>query len=213
MTIPKETRLENAAIIYPSCRTRKYATMFRLSVTMDDPVNPDILNQALQATMERFPSFRYTLRNGAFWWYLRLLNHQPGVRKTQPFLPFSFRSNGGYLFKLGYEGDTINLDIFHALTDGTGGMTFLLSLAAEYARLRYGSRIDSLTSFSAVDNGVSGGTTGFDAVGGETDVPFHVRVNFNRNNDAFSMQRTFLLIFLNVSYNILPIEFQVSNTG
>lgn len=29
---------------------------------------------------------------------------------------------------------------------------------------------------------MSGGTTGFDAVGGETDVPFHVRVNFNRNN-------------------------------
>ena len=141
MTIPKETRLENAAIIYPCCRTRKYATMFRLTVTLDAPVDPDILNQALQATMERFPSFRYTLRNGAFWWYLRLLNHKPGVKKTQPFLPFSFRANGGYLFKLGYEGACINLDIFHALTDGTGGMTFLLSLAAEYTRLRYGSSI------------------------------------------------------------------------
>lgn len=142
MTIPKTTRLENAAIIYPCCRTRKYAAMFRLTVTMDAPVEPDLLDQALQTTMERFPSFGYTLRNGAFWWYLRRLNHKPGVGKTQPFLPFSFRSNGGYLFKLGYEGACINLDVFHALTDGTGGMTFLLSLAAEYARLRYGSRVE-----------------------------------------------------------------------
>lgn len=142
MTLPECTRLENSAIIYPSCRTRKYASMFRVSVTLDEDVDRDILGAALETTVERFPSFRYSVRNGLFWWFLQKLENKPSVAPPSPLRPFSLNSNGGYMFRLSSDGRRLDLDVFHALTDGTGAMTFLLSLTAEYLRLRYGTVIE-----------------------------------------------------------------------
>ena len=138
MKAPAWTRLDNASIIYPSCRTRKYATIFRLTVTLDETVSPVLLDEALKTTSNRFPGFRYTLDKGLFWWFLRRLENDPKALPRMPMRPFSFKKNGGYLFRTGYEDNRIYLDIFHALTDGTGAMTFLMSLTAEYLRLRYG---------------------------------------------------------------------------
>ena len=73
MIAPIWTRLDNAAIIYPSCRTRRYATQFRMSVTLGSEVSLRLLNQALGNLMPRFPGFSYTLRGGFFWWYLHRL--------------------------------------------------------------------------------------------------------------------------------------------
>ena len=138
MKTPAWTRLDNASIIYPSCRSRKYATIFRLTVTLDETVSAGLLDRALQNTMKRFPSFRYSLDKGFFWWFLRRLENDPTATHTGPMRPFSFRRNGGYMFKASCEDNRICLDVFHALTDGTGAMTFLMSLTAEYIRLRYG---------------------------------------------------------------------------
>ena len=137
MKAPSWTRLDNASIIYPSCRTRKYATIFRLAVTMDEEVSEAVLGSALINCMKRFPGFRYTLDNGFFWWFLRRLENDPVTTPPFAMRPFSFKKNGGYMFRAGCEGRRIVLDFFHALTDGTGAMTFAMSLTAEYVRLRY----------------------------------------------------------------------------
>ena len=138
MKAPAWTRLDNASIIYPSCRTRKYATIFRLEVTLDQDVSETLLGEALKNCIKRFPGFRYTLDNGFFWWFLRRLENDPVTAPPFAMRPFNFKKNGGYLFKAGCRGNRIILDFFHALTDGTGGMTFAMSLTAEYIRLRYG---------------------------------------------------------------------------
>lgn len=141
MKAPAWTRLDNASIIYPSCRTRKYATIFRMTVTLNETVSPTLLDKALKNTSTRFPGFRYTLDKGFFWWFLRRLENDPKATPLAPMRPFSFKKNGGYLFRTGYDGNKISLDVFHALTDGTGAMTFLMSLTAEYLRLRYGIEV------------------------------------------------------------------------
>ncbi|MBO7117276.1 MAG: hypothetical protein J6V81_01210 [Bacteroidales bacterium] len=141
MKTPAWTRLDNASIIYPSCRTRKYATIFRLTVTLDEEVSEPLLGDALRNCMKRFPGFRYTLDKGFFWWFLRRLENDPVTAPPFAMRPFNFRKNGGYLFKAGCDGRCIVLDFFHALTDGTGAMTFLMSLTAEYIRLRYGAAV------------------------------------------------------------------------
>lgn len=135
MTIPEWTRLENSAIIYPSCRTRKYAAVYRMSVTMDAPVQKDLLERALISVIKRFPSFRFTVRKGLFWWFLMRLENQPQLSEAGALRAFDLKTNGGYMFKLSCAGERINLDVFHALTDGTGAMTFLLSVVAEYLRI------------------------------------------------------------------------------
>lgn len=142
MTLPEWTRLENSAIIYPSCRTRKYAAVYRMSVSLDRNVNPDTLNDALNIVLRRFPSFRYSIRRGLFWWFLSKLENSPELAEPGPLKPFDVKKNGGYMFKLSCSGPRIDMDVFHALTDGTGAMTFLLSIVAEYLKLVASAKIE-----------------------------------------------------------------------
>lgn len=135
MTIPEWTRLENSAIIYPSCRTRKYATVFRLSVTLDSDVNADRLQEAMRTVIKRFPSFRYSVRRGFFWWFLQKLENEPVVSPRRDLVPIDVKRNGGYMFSLNCEDRRIDLDVYHALSDANGAMTFLLSVVAEYLRI------------------------------------------------------------------------------
>ncbi len=141
MTPPAWTRLDNASLIYPACRTKRYLTTFRMSVALGEDVSAGILQSALEKTAGRFPSFCYGLDRGFFWWILRRLENKPVLSAPGTMGPFDFRRNGGYLFKVACDGNRIVLDVFHALTDGHGGMTFLLSLTAEYLRMRYGVQV------------------------------------------------------------------------
>ena len=135
---PVKMRLDNASNIYPAALTKKYASIFRMSVTLKDTVNLNILQQALQNTINRIPLFSYTLKNGAFWWYLRKLDKNPKISEyTASQDKRGFRFHGGFLFKVSADDNRIVLDVFHALADGRGGQTFLLTLTAEYLRLRY----------------------------------------------------------------------------
>ncbi len=58
-----------------------------------------------------------------------------------PLVRMDLRENRRFLYRIRYHGRRIAVEFFHALTDGTGGLTFLLTLAAEYLRLRHGVAI------------------------------------------------------------------------
>ncbi len=131
-------RLDNASNIYPAALTKRYASIFRMSVILTETINLNILQQALNTTVQRIPLFAYTLKNGAFWWYLRQLDKEPTISEYTPNQDKrGFKFHGGFLFKVSADGNRILLDVFHALADGRGGQTFLLTLTAEYIRLRY----------------------------------------------------------------------------
>ena len=51
------------------------------------------------------------------------------------------RENRGFMFRVRYHENRIAVEIFHVLTDGTGGLCFLKTLVAEYLRLKYGAAI------------------------------------------------------------------------
>ena len=134
----KLLRLDNASFIYPASLSKKYASLYRMSVTLSEPVDVEILQQALERTVDRIPTFGYTLTGGALWWYLRKQDRPVRVLPAQQLHQFSIAGNDGFLFRVSADGCRIVQDIFHVLTDGNGGMTFLLTLTAEYLRLRYG---------------------------------------------------------------------------
>ena len=142
MIAPLWIRLDNAAIIYPSCRTRHYAAQFRMSVILDHEVSLRLLNQALQNIIARFPGFTYTLGQGFFWWYLHRLDNMPVAGRDNTMNIFSLKDNGGYMFKVGGTGNKITLDIFHALTDGTGAFVFFRNLVEQYLVLSHPDRFD-----------------------------------------------------------------------
>ena len=58
LSIPARMRIDNAANIYPASLSRHYASLYRMSVTLTEPVDPTVLQQALETVSERIPTFR-----------------------------------------------------------------------------------------------------------------------------------------------------------
>lgn len=52
-----------------------------------------------------------------------------------PCYRINFKENKGFLFRVFYRGDRINIDVYHALCDGYGASVFLFTLTGEYLRL------------------------------------------------------------------------------
>lgn len=127
-------RLDNAAKLFPSVTSDRLTHLFRLAVRLEVPVDPGLLTEALHAILPRFPSFRFRLSAGFFWYSLVEEPTFPRVypETTSPTLPFRRRFRGPHLFRVRWFGRRIAVEISHALTDGIGGLAFLRALVAEY---------------------------------------------------------------------------------
>ncbi|MBO7397214.1 MAG: hypothetical protein J6T89_04070 [Bacteroidales bacterium] len=147
LSIPARLRLDNAANIYPASMSKHYSSLYRMSMSLSEPVDGDILQKALEQTTLRIPTFRCGLKAGTFWWFLERLDSEPQVLPLKPLKKFSFLDQKGLLYRVSADGVRICLDVFHALTDGFGALSFLQTLTGEYLRLRYGISIeyDALT--------------------------------------------------------------------
>ncbi|MFA6377725.1 MAG: hypothetical protein WCW63_03775 [Acholeplasmataceae bacterium] len=131
-------KLDNAAKIFPAVSQDERSNVFRLSFYLDEIVDPDILEQAVNEILPRFETFSVTLKNGLFWNYFAS-NHRPFVVEpevAQICKYFKPIQNNGYLFKVYYLDNKITLETFHALSDGTGALQFLKSITFTYFRLR-----------------------------------------------------------------------------
>ncbi len=136
---PNWMRLDNAAKIYPAARRRSWSAMFRLSATLTETVDPQILQDALSATLKRFPSLAVRLRRGFFWYYLEEIKTVPTVLldESYPCKRMTRDEIRRCAFRVLYYKDRIAVEFFHALTDGSGGMVFLKTLVAEYLSIKH----------------------------------------------------------------------------
>lgn len=131
-------RLDNAAKVYPPTSNSRRGSMFSLSAVLTEKVDKDILNDAVNVVLNRFPTFKVKLNRGVFWYYLEE-NKKPFYVSEEP--PFFLRyinenQSNDYLFRVFYYENKITLSIFHALTDGTGGMELLKAIVYEYLILK-----------------------------------------------------------------------------
>lgn len=133
-------RLDNAALIFPAIRKRRWVNAFRVSATLTEPVDPAILQQAVTELMPRFPSMYVRLKTGVFWYYLEELPAPPRVREdfAYPLTLMQEKELHSCCLRVMYFRDRIAVEFFHSLTDGTGGMIYLKTLTARYLSLRYG---------------------------------------------------------------------------
>ena len=129
--------LDDAAKIYPLSMKHGQMAVFRLSVYLKKDIVPELLQMALNFTMKRFPSFATTLKKGFFWHYLDTTKRRFCVDQENdiPCQPIKVSHSGSQSFRVLYYNNRISVEFFHVLTDGTGGMTFLKVLTAEYLRL------------------------------------------------------------------------------
>ena len=133
-------RLDNAAKIYPAAKRRNWNNFFRLSATLTEPVDTEVLRRALDVTVRRFPSIAVRLRRGAFWYYLEEIPKAPAIQaeKSCPLAHAPFYEVRQCAFRVLVYHERIAVEFFHALTDGAGALVFLKSLLAEYLSQKYG---------------------------------------------------------------------------
>ncbi len=136
-------KLDNAAKIYPAARNADWSNIFRLSATLTEEVDVQVLQNALDITLRRFPSFAVQLRRGLFWYYLQELEEVPKVQAeySYPLTKMSREEVRRCAIRVIAYENRIALELFHSITDGNGALVFLKTLVAEYLQQKYGISI------------------------------------------------------------------------
>lgn len=136
-------RLDNAAKIYPAAQRQNWSNVFRISATLREQVDRQVLSQALDVTVRRFPSIAARLRKGVFWYYLQQLEHAPAIREESccPLVPMSRKEIRQCALRVIVYQGRIAVEFFHSLTDGNGALVFLKTLVAEYILQKYGVHV------------------------------------------------------------------------
>lgn len=133
------SKLDNAGKIFPPTVSKRDTKVFRFVCELTEPVDGDLLKEALVATLERFPLYRSVLKKGLFWYYFEESDLPITVTEEQeaPCAPLYMGDRHGLLFRVNYYRTRINLEVFHALADGTGALQFLRTLVFYYLQKRY----------------------------------------------------------------------------
>lgn len=130
------SRLDNAAKIFPPTAHGADTGVFRLCCELTEPVEPALLQRALEETLERFPHMQMVLRRGLFWYYLEQSALRPAVvpEHAPPCAPL-YHGSRSLLFEVSWWRCKVNLEVFHVLTDGSGAVAFFQALMAGYLAL------------------------------------------------------------------------------
>ena len=141
-------KLDNAAQAFPAATGKKDTRVFRFYCQLKEDIQADLLQKALEQTMEHYPVFSMVLRKGLFWFYLeqRDLPAKVEEEKRPPCSEIYVPDHKTLLFQVSYYKTRINFEVFHALTDGTGAMLFLKELVSNYLILCHPEEIFSKVS-------------------------------------------------------------------
>lgn len=133
-------KLDNTALLFPVIASESMSSVWRISCVLTEPVDRACLQAAQEKVLKSFSVFRMRLRTGLFWYYFEENRRPyPPVVEEHDY-PGSYinrSKNNQYLFRLTYYDCRINLEVFHALTDGFGGVVFIKEIIYQYLRFRY----------------------------------------------------------------------------
>lgn len=130
--------LDNVAKVFLAAHTKRDPRAMRISCNLAEEINPELLQSALDTTVMLRPEFQVIIRRGFFWHYMETTTVRPEVREEydRP-CPILYGNNyrGMLHYRVTYYRNRINLDIFHALSDGTGALVFIKLLVLNYLKL------------------------------------------------------------------------------
>lgn len=132
-------KLDNAALAFPAATDKKDTRVFRFYCQLREAVDGEVLQKALDKTIDKYPVFQAVLRKGLFWFYLEHRDMRAVVRpeEKKPCSSIYVPDAKRLLFEVTYYKDRINLEVFHALSDGTGAIEFLRELVKNYILLAH----------------------------------------------------------------------------
>lgn len=127
-------KLDNAAKIFPATSGKTDTRVFRFYCELKEQVDKELLQRALDKTVDKYPVFLSVMRKGLFWHYLEKSPLRPVAEEEsrEPCRNIYVRDKKSLLFEVTYYHNRINFEVYHALTDGTGATEFLRELVKNY---------------------------------------------------------------------------------
>lgn len=144
-------KVDNVSKVFLASMTRRDTRAFRVSCSLKEKIESEILQQALLKACRQRPQFQVSIRRGVFWHYMEVTNVEPVVEeeKTRPCPTLYGPGYEGKLhYKVSYFGNRINLDMFHVLADGNGGLEFLNVIVLNYLQIKHPGQLDDVPIFS-----------------------------------------------------------------
>lgn len=131
-------KLDNSAIIFPFMSGKRNQNNFRMQVTLCEAVDKDVLEEAINEVLPRFPQYNVTLARGALWYYFKRNTNRFRVSEVSDcgMAPLPIFKKGCFPFRFSVQGNDIYGDFFHALGDGAGTGEFLKSVVYTYLTRR-----------------------------------------------------------------------------
>ena len=132
-TARPEFPVDNASILFLSLIKPYHTNSFRFSMTLTDPINPEALQEAVNRIHKRFPSVIASFRQD-FFHYKQVASAEPPKVQPDPGLlrAMSAEELETCALRVYYQGCTVSIEAFHALTDGNGTITTFTTLISEY---------------------------------------------------------------------------------
>lgn len=123
---------------FPGQNSNSWSNIFRVSVELKEEVDPAVLQEALERTLKRIPTYNVRIRKGFFWYYFEKNPHKAAVFEDIKNWCYrvNFKENKGFLFRMYYYGKRISVDVFHSISDGYGNTVFISTVVAEYLRIK-----------------------------------------------------------------------------
>ena len=132
-------KLDDQAKVFSLASNEKNSSIFRMSITLNEKIKPKPLQKALELALEKYKVFKVKMQKGIFWHYFKENEKCPIVTEENKswLKKINTKENNDYLFKVTYLRNKINIDFFHALTDGSGGSAFLKEIVYKYLQLMH----------------------------------------------------------------------------
>ncbi len=136
-------KLDNAAKLFPAITSTRSPNVFRFTAVLRDEVEPDTLQRAVEQALTIMPAFSLKLHRGLFWYYFDFNDEKPRVREenTYPCTPIYRARERGFLFRVTYYKKRINFEVYHALCDGMGAVSFVRLIVYCYYNRLLGDKI------------------------------------------------------------------------
>ncbi len=130
-------KLDNAAKLFPAIISEDLTSVFRITVSLKEPVRYSALKEAVAITSKRFPYFGVSLGSGIFWHFLELIDQPPRIQVEEeiPCTGFAVKRKNEPLYRVLLKGKRISVEFIHILTDGAGALEYLKALLYTYLTL------------------------------------------------------------------------------
>ena len=146
--------VDNSAILYLALIRKRHTNSYRFTMTMKEPVDPDILQQAMERVYRRFPTIIAGFRRELLRYRVVPAESAPLVLPDPGVLnPMTREEIESCAYRIFYRGRDIAYEGFHAAADGYGAVASFTTLVAEYLRLRSGLSIPVRNTLRQVDEG------------------------------------------------------------